>query len=171
VDDADLRVVADDLAQARTMPASTSIGDDARTGLPQRQGEAAEPGADLADEVAGPDPGVAGDLADGVRIDDEVLPEALRRGEAVRVEEAAHVRGPQQGAGPPSSLTTRCGPATPRETGAMAANASRFRSMIRPSTNGPRSLIRTWTCLPFARFVTVTMVPRGIVRCAAVMPP
>ena len=33
--------------------------------------------------------------------------------------------------------------------------------MIRPSTTGPRSLIRTTTALPFLRFVTLTNVPSG----------
>lgn len=40
--------------------------------------------------------------------------------------------------------------------------------MIRPLPKGPRSLIRTSTDLPFARWVTVTTLPQGSVGCAAV---
>src|SRR6266446_3463268 len=42
--------------------------------------------------------------------------------------------------------------------------------MARPRTNGPRSLMRTTTERPFARFVTRTRVPSGNERCAAVKP-
>src|SRR5438552_13905747 len=40
--------------------------------------------------------------------------------------------------------------------------------MARPRTNGPRSLMRTTTERPFARFVTRARVPIGSERCAAV---
>jgi hypothetical protein len=40
--------------------------------------------------------------------------------------------------------------------------------MMRPATNGPRSLTRTTTTIPLARFVTRTIVPNGKVRWAAV---
>lgn len=43
------------------------------------------------------------------------------------------------------------------------------RSMIRPLTNGPRSLIRTTTDLPVRELVTFTLVPKGRLRCAAVI--
>ncbi len=42
--------------------------------------------------------------------------------------------------------------------------------MTRPRTNGPRSLMRTTTERPFARFVTRARVPSGSERCAAVKP-
>jgi hypothetical protein len=41
--------------------------------------------------------------------------------------------------------------------------------MSRLSTNGPRSLTFTTTCLPFSRFVTSTQVGIGSVVCAAVI--
>ena len=40
--------------------------------------------------------------------------------------------------------------------------------MMRLSTNGPRSVMRTVVDFPFAMFVTRTMVLNGSVRCAAV---
>src|SRR5690554_4613249 len=43
------------------------------------------------------------------------------------------------------------------------------RSRTRPLANGPRSLMRTITLLPFFWLVTLTFVPKGSVRCAAVM--
>lgn len=49
--------------------------------------------------------------------------------------------------------------------------ASRDRSITRPLTKGPRSLIRTITERPVRRTVTRTMVPNGSVLCAAVMAP
>src|ERR1700733_12394487 len=41
--------------------------------------------------------------------------------------------------------------------------------MIRPRTNGPRSVIFTTTDSLLVRFVTRTIVPIGSVRCAAVI--
>jgi hypothetical protein len=46
--------------------------------------------------------------------------------------------------------------------------AARVTSMIRPRTNGPRSLMRTTTHRPFVTFSTFTLVPNGNERCAAV---
>ena len=43
--------------------------------------------------------------------------------------------------------------------------------MMRPRTNGPRSLIRTTTERPLFRFVTRTLVPNGSVGWAAVSAP
>jgi hypothetical protein len=43
------------------------------------------------------------------------------------------------------------------------------KSMQRPFTNGPRSLIRTVTLRPLECEVTVTREPNGLVRCAAVI--
>jgi len=43
--------------------------------------------------------------------------------------------------------------------------------MLRPGTNGPRSLILTTTDRPLARFVTRTRLPRGSVVWAAVSAP
>ena len=45
--------------------------------------------------------------------------------------------------------------------------AARDRSMIRPRTNGPRSLIRTAIDRPFSSLVTRTMDGIGSVLCAA----
>ena len=42
------------------------------------------------------------------------------------------------------------------ENGARAAASDK--SMMRPSTKGPRSLMRTTTCFPFERLVTSTQV-------------
>jgi hypothetical protein len=44
------------------------------------------------------------------------------------------------------------------------------RSITRPRTNGPRSLIRTVMLRPLRRLVTRTCVPNASVRCAAVSP-
>jgi hypothetical protein len=48
--------------------------------------------------------------------------------------------------------------------------AARLRSMIRPRPYGPRSTMRTTTVLPLRWFVTLTCVPNGKVRWAAVSP-
>ena len=42
--------------------------------------------------------------------------------------------------------------------------------MMRPSMNGPRSLMTSSVSRPFARLVTRTLVPSGRVLCAAEMP-
>ena len=42
------------------------------------------------------------------------------------------------------------------------------RSITRPFMNGPRSLMRTTTDLPFFGLVTLSLVPNGRVLCAAV---
>ena len=46
--------------------------------------------------------------------------------------------------------------------------AARVTSRIRPRTKGPRSFMRTTTHFPFCRFSTLTFVPKGKDRCAAV---
>ena len=46
--------------------------------------------------------------------------------------------------------------------------AAGVRSMIRPRTKGPRSVIVTMTDFPLFLCVTRTLVPNGRVRCAAV---
>src|SRR5262249_47978830 len=63
---------------------------------------------------------------------------------------------------------------TATDTGASPLKPSSFAaagvmSMMRPRTNGPRSLMRTTTVRPLRRFFTSTSVPNGSVRCAAVM--
>ena len=55
------------------------------------------------------------------------------------------------------------GPITP-----ISRAAARERSMMRPFTNGPRSLIRTRTVREVSMFCTSTIVPSGSWRCAAV---
>ena len=67
-----------------------------------------------------------------------------------------------------------CGVArTVRLTGATPENPSwlapaAVRSITRPGTNGPRSLMRTVIERPLFVCVTCTMVPKGKLRCAAV---
>src|SRR5690606_32318450 len=56
----------------------------------------------------------------------------------------------------------------PAEVSPILAKAERERSITRPRTNGPRSLMRTTTLLPFRTLVTLTCEPNGSVRCAAV---
>src|SRR5206468_3505288 len=51
----------------------------------------------------------------------------------------------------------------------IARAAAGVRSITRPRTNGPRSLIRTITDWPLRRFVTRTRVPNGRDRWAAVI--
>ena len=53
----------------------------------------------------------------------------------------------------------------------MAFAAAGLRSITRPFTNGPRSLIRTITDRPVWRLVTRTFVPKGRLGCAAVLRP
>jgi hypothetical protein len=50
----------------------------------------------------------------------------------------------------------------------IAQAAPTAKSRVTPRVNGPRSLIRTLTELPFSAFVTVTTEPKGNVRWAAV---
>jgi len=54
-----------------------------RAGRRQRERERTEPGADLDDVIAGADASQVGDLANRVRIGDEVLTEGAARMEAV----------------------------------------------------------------------------------------
>src|ERR1044072_8036036 len=49
--------------------------------------------------------------------------------------------------------------------------AAFVRSITRPPTKGPRSLMRTTTDLPVFKFSTLTFVPNGNERCAAVIAP
>jgi hypothetical protein len=53
----------------------------------------------------------------------------------------------------------------------MARAAPLLKSIARPFTNGPRSLIRTMMERPLREFVTRTRVPKGSVRRAAVIAP
>src|SRR5262249_28013245 len=57
---------------------------------------------------------------------------------------------------------------TPAFTMPSLLAAPRDKSMLRPRTNGPRSVMRTRTDLPLDRLVTSTGVPSGRVRWAAV---
>ena len=52
-----------------------------------------------------------------------------------------------------------------------ASAAAGLRSITRPWTNGPRSLIRTAADRPLLGLTTVICLPNGRVRCAAVMSP
>ena len=56
--------------------------------------------------------------------------------------------------------------ATPSDSDAIVWKAAVDRSRQRPTTYGPRSLIRTTTDLPVAASVTCTRVLNGKVRCA-----
>src|SRR5262245_57279628 len=66
------------------------------------------------------------------------------------------------------SIRTR---ATPRLRKASISAACEETSITRPRTKGPRSLMVTSTERPLSRFVTLTDVPKGRVRCAAVKLP
>jgi len=52
----------------------------------------------------------------------------------------------------------------------MARQAPRERSIARPAIKGPRSFIVTTTLAPLCSFVTLTLVPKAQLRCAAVIP-
>src|SRR5262245_21215704 len=60
--------------------------------------------------------------------------------------------------------------ATPDACRPMARAAPNARSITRPRTNGPRSLMRTTTDRPVRTFITLTLVPNGSERWAAVNP-
>src|SRR5262245_43302696 len=65
-------------------------------------------------------------------------------------------------------ITLRRTSATPSAIISSALAAAFDRSMMRPATNGPRSLIRTTTERPLAVFSMRTLVPNGRELCAAV---
>jgi len=67
---------------------------------------------------------------------------------------------------PTTSTLTRV---TPLPVIPIASAAARERSMILPSTKGPRSLTRTTTSRPLSRLRTRTRVPNASVLCAAVI--
>ena len=157
LDDADVRVVADHAPQGPDKSGVDLDRHDTGTGLAQGQRETPEARPHVADEVAGTDAGVTHHLAHRVGVDDEALPAGPAGRETVLGEQPLDVGGGEQ-PGAHNSTRTRI---TPAEGGASSAKASRFRSITRPSTNGPRSLMRTSTLRPFARFVTVTTDPRG----------
>jgi peptidoglycan hydrolase-like protein with peptidoglycan-binding domain len=85
-----------------------------------------------------------------------------------RLQSRAPLRRGSFFAQPADSFVTSTG-ARPLKPSARAAAG--VRSMMRPRTNGPRSLIRTVTLRPLRLLVTFTFVPNGSVRCAAVRPP
>ena len=66
-----------------------------------------------------------------------------------------------------SEITTIRTFAVPGPIISIARAAACERSMIRPSTKGPRSMIRTSTVLLLSRSYTRTQVSNGSVRCAA----
>jgi len=78
---------------------------------------------------------------------------------------AAGAAGASATAVPTVSIITR---AVPVVTMSSISAAAFERSIILAGTNGPRSLILTVTCLLFCAFVTLTIVPKGRVLCAAV---
>jgi len=69
-------------------------------------------------------------------------------------------------ASPMTEIWTGANPERP-----IARAPAGVRSIIRPGTKGPRSEMRTMTFLPFFLLVTLTRVPNGNVRCAAVSAP
>src|SRR5262249_26662253 len=82
---------------------------------------------------------------------------------------------PAKAMSPPSRAIGRCYLTTESATDATPENpnwwaAAGVTSMIRPCTNGPRSLIRATTERPLLRLVTRTIVPNGSDRWAAVRP-
>ena len=66
---------------------------DRRSRLGERHGQRTEPCADLDDMIVGPDVGQAGDLANDVGVDDEVLAEIAARRQAVFARAAPRCRG------------------------------------------------------------------------------
>jgi hypothetical protein len=80
---------------------------------------------------------------------------------------ALAVASPRAAIAPPAAVVTLT-LAVPESIIPMLAAAALDRSMIRPPMKGPRSLIRTTTERPLARFWTSTFVPKGSERCAAV---
>jgi hypothetical protein len=85
VNDARCRVSGQDGPQCTDQAGVNLDGDDACARLQQGEGEAAQAGTDLDDEVLLADASVTHNLADGVWVDDEVLPQALVRRELVLV--------------------------------------------------------------------------------------
>ena len=75
--------------------------------------------------------------------------------------------GAAGGGGSRSSSSSRTR-ATPRRIMPNWRAAAYDRSISRPGKNGPRSVIRTTTERPVRSSVTFTVLPRLIVRCAAV---
>ena len=73
---------------------------DARTDLGEPECQRAEARPDLDDPVASLDAGEAHNLAHRVRVDDEVLPELLRRGDIEPLCELAHFERTEQLAAP-----------------------------------------------------------------------
>ena len=73
---------------------------DARADLGEPERQRAEAGPDLDDPVTSLDTGEAHDLAHRVRVDDEVLPELLRRGDVEPLCELAHFERTEQLAAP-----------------------------------------------------------------------
>src|SRR5215211_7306545 len=71
---------------------------------------------------------------------------------------------------PPRQRTRqrRASDTDPTPESPIASAEARDRSMIRPWAEGPRSLMRTMAERPVLRWVTLTRVPKGRERCAAV---
>ena len=68
----------------------------------------------------------------------------------------------------PGEITSTRTGTTPGPTDSTSRAAAKERSMMRLSTNGPRSVIRTTVDLSLFKLVTRTIVSNGSVRCAAV---
>ena len=77
----------DDLPQRRQQVAVDLDGHDLGTRIGQGHGERAQSGADLDHRVAGADPGQPDDLAHGVGVDQEVLPQRPAGAEPVALEQ------------------------------------------------------------------------------------
>ena len=74
-------------------------------GLEDRERQRPEPGTDLDHPVARSDPGHLDDPADRVRVDDEILPELLGRGDIKVGGESADLRGTEEGHGHATTVT------------------------------------------------------------------
>ena len=74
---------------------------------------------------------------------------------------------PEFGSMPADTISKRTG-TTPAPTESISCAAAIDKSIIRLSTKGPRSVMRTTVDFPLLRFVTRTTVSNGSVRCAAV---
>src|SRR5690606_21617136 len=113
-------------------------GGDPVGGLQQRQGERAEPRADLDDHVVGAYLGGADDTADRVRVDDEVLAALLGGPHAEGGREFADVGGAQEGVGGGAGHGTRVRGGrtarfTPRPVAARHPPGRRGPSSVQPA--------------------------------------
>jgi hypothetical protein len=129
-------------------------GGDHRADFGEGKGQRSEAGADLDDLGSLGHAGQADDAPEGVRIDDEVLPECPTGPEPVLTEEAADVRS-----GPAHHEMVTV--ATPWLGSASCEKPQYDRSTTRPGLSASRSSTTQVTDAPFVRSTTVSSVPNG----------